>query len=203
MKLLGVQLSPFTRKVRIVLAEKKIDYDFVIASPQAEGSPVPAYNPLGKVPVLVLEDESAVYDSRVIVEFLDNVSPFGRLIPPGNRERVEVRRWEALADGVLDAAVLARYESQRSKKERSAAWIERQMGKIRAGVDAMERDLGDKSFCTGNTYTLADIAAGVCLGYLDFRFPQLGWRDSHPNLVRLDAKLAERSSFIDTVPRDS
>ena len=202
MKLLGIQPSPFTRKVRIVLAEKKIDCDFVIASPQAEGSPVPARNPLGKVPVLVLEDETAVYDSRVIVGFLDNVSPFGRLIPPGNRERIEVRRWEALADGVLDAAVLVRYEIQRSKDERSAAWIERQMGKIRAGLDEMERELGDKSFCTGNSYTLADIAVGVCLGCLDFRFPQLGWRDSHPNLVRLETKLAERQSFIDTIPRD-
>ncbi len=202
MKLLGVHPSPFTRKVRIVLAEKKIDYDFIIASPQAEGSPVPTHNPLGKVPVLVLEDGTAVYDSRVIVEFLDNVSPFGRLIPPGNRERIEVRRWEALADGVVDAAVLVRYESQRKKAERSAAWIERQMGKIRAGVDAMDLELGDRSFCTGNSYTLADIAVGVCLGYLDFRFPQLGWRDSHPNLARLEAKLAERPSFNDTVPRD-
>ena len=202
MKLLGVQASPLTRKVRIVLAEKKIDYDFVIASPQAQGSPVPTHNPLGKVPVLVLEDETAVYDSRVIVEFLDNVSPFGRLIPPGNRERIEVRRWEALADGVLDAAVLVRYENQRSENERSAPWIERQTGKIRTGVDAMERELADKSFCTGNIYTLADIAVGACLGYLDFRFPQLGWQDSHQNLVRLEKKLAERQSFIDTVPRE-
>ena len=201
MKLLGIRASPFTRKVRIVLAEKKIEYDFVVASPQAEGSPVPAYNPLGKVPVLVLEDDSAVYDSRVIVEFLDNVSPFGRLIPPGNRERFEVRRWEALGDGVLDAAVLARYENLRSQNERSAAWTERQMGKIRTGVDAMERELGDKPFCTGNTYTLADISVGVCLGYLDFRFPQIGWRGGHPNLVRLDAKLAERQPFIETVPQ--
>jgi glutathione S-transferase len=202
MKLLGVHPSPFTRKVRIVLAEKKIDYDFVIASPQAEPSLVCTHNPLGKVPVLVLEDESAVYDSRVIVEFLDNVSPFSRLIPPGNRERIEVCRWEALADGVVDAAVLVRYENQRKKGERSAAWIERQMGKMRAGIDAMDLELGDKSFCAGNSYTLADIAVGVCLGYLDFRFPQPGWRDSHPNLARLEAKLAERQSFIDTVPRE-
>jgi len=202
MKLLGVHPSPFTRKVQIVLAEKKIDYDFVIASPQAEGSLVSAHNPLGKVPVLVLEDGTAVYDSRVIVEFLDNVSPISRLIPPGNRERIEVRRREALADGVVDAAVLVRHENQRKKGERSAAWIERQMGKMRAGVDAMDLELGDKSFCAGNTYTLADIAVGVCLGYLDFRFPQLGWRDTHANLARIEAKLAERPSFIDTVPRD-
>ena len=202
MKLLGVHPSPFTRKVRIVLAEKKIDYDFVIAGPQAEGSPVPVHNPLGKVPVLLLDDETAVYDSRVIVEFLDSVSPFGRLIPPGNRERIEVRRWEALADGVLDAAVLVRYENQRSESERSAAWIERQTRKIRAGVRQMDRDVGDRPFCTGNGYTLADIAVGVCLGYLDFRVPQLGWHGAHPNVARLQAKLAERQSFIDTAPRD-
>ena len=202
MKLLGVHPSPYTRKVRIVLAEKKIDYEFVIASPQAGDSSVSTHNPLGKVPVLVLEDRTAVYDSRVIVEFLDNVSPFSRLIPPGNRERIDVRRWEALADGVLDAAVLARYENLRVESERSAAWIQRQMCKIRAGIDEMERSLGERAFCTGNGYTLADISLGVCLGYLDFRYPNLGWRDSHPNLVRMEAKLAERKSFIDTIPHD-
>ena len=202
MKLYGSLTSPYVRKTRVLIREKNLACEFVVADSWAADSPIPALNPLGKVPVLVLEDETAVYDSRVIVGFLDNVSPFGRLIPPGNRERIEVRRWEALADGVLDAAVLVRYENQRSKDERSAAWIERQTGKIRTGVDEMERELGDKSFCTGNSYTLADIAVGVCLGYLDFRFPQLGWRDSHPNLVRLDAKLAERQSFIDTIPRD-
>jgi glutathione S-transferase len=98
--------------------------------------------------------------------------------------------------------VLARYENQRKEGERSAAWIGRQMGKVRAGAAAMERDLGDKPYCAGNNYTLADIAVGVCLGYLDYRFPQLGWRDSHPNLVRLEAKLAERAAFSDTLPRD-
>ena len=202
MKLLGVHPSPFARKVRIVLAEKKIDCDFVIAAPLDDDSPVPAHNPLGKIPVLLLEDDTAIYDSRVIVEFLDNVSPISRLIPPGNRERIEVRRWEALADGVLDVAVLVRYESQRVESERSAAWIARQLGKMRAGVDEMERSLGDKAYCTGNGYTLADIAVGACLGYLDFRFPNLGWRDNHPNLVRLAAKLAERPSFIDTIPHE-
>ena len=202
MKLFGVYASPFARKVRIVLAEKKIDYDFVVALPTDKAGPVQAHNPLGKVPVLVLEDDTAVYDSRVIVEFLDNVSPISKLIPPDNRERIEVRRWEALADGVLDAAVLTRYENQRIESERSAAWIERQTGKMRAGVAEMERALGDKAFCAGNGYTLADIAVGVCLGYLDFRYANLGWRDNHPNLVRLEAKLAERQSFIDTIPRD-
>ena len=202
MKLLGISPSPFTRKVRIVLAEKKIDYDFMLASPQAADSPVRAHNPLGKVPVLVLEAGTNLYDSRVIVEFLDNVSPTNRLIPPDNRERIEVRRWEALADGVVDAAVLVRYENQRAEAERSAAWIERQMGKLRAGIDEMERGLGDKAFCTGNGFNLADIAVGTCLGYLDLRFPQLDWRAGRPNLARLAGKLAERQSFIDTLPRE-
>ena len=202
MKLLGSHPSPFTRKVRIVSAEKKIDHEFVIASPWADGPRVTAHNPLGKVPVLVLEDQTSLYDSRVIVEFLDNVSPISRLIPPGNRERIEVRRWEALADGVVDAAILVRYENLRPRTERSAAWIDRQMGKIQGGIDELERELGDRAYCTGNSYNLADIAVGVCLDYLDFRYPKLSWRNTHPNLARLQAKLAERQSFIDTAPKD-
>jgi len=202
MKLLGSRPSPFTRKVRIVLAEKKIDYEFVIASPWDDGPRVTAHNPLGKVPVLVLEDETSLYDSRVIVEFLDNVSPISRLIPPGNRERIEVRRWEALADGVVDAAILVRYENLRPRTERSAAWIERQMGKIRFGIDEMERELGEKPYCTGNGYNLADIAVGVCLDYLDFRHPSLSWHEVHPRLAQLQAKLAEHQSFAETTPKE-
>jgi glutathione S-transferase len=202
MKLLGSRPSPFTRKVRIVLAEKKIEYEFVIASPWDDAPRVTAHNPLGKVPVLILEEGTSLYDSRVIVEFLDNVSPIGRLIPPGNRERIEVRRWEALADGVVDAAILLRYENLRPSSERSAAWIERQMGKMRGGIDEMERELGDKPYCTGNGYTLADIAVGVCLDYLDFRHPSLSWHEVHPRLAQLRAKLAERQSFADTTPKE-
>jgi glutathione S-transferase len=202
MKLIGSHPSPFTRKVRIVLAEKKIDCEFVVETPWGADSKVPSYNPLGKIPVLVLDDGQTLYDSRVIVEFLDNVSPLSRLIPPGNRERIEVRRWEALADGVVDAALLIRYENERAKGKRSPAWIERQTNKLLRGLDAMERELGDQPFCTGIGYNLADIAAGACLDYLDFRFPGIGWRDTHPNLVRLQSRLAERQSFIDTAPRE-
>ena len=203
MKLVGSRPSPFTRKVRIVLAEKKIDYDFLIANPWDDGPLVTPHNPLGKVPVLVLEDQTSLYDSRVIVEFLDNVSPISRLIPQENRERIEVRRWESLADGVVDAAILVRYENLRPRKERSPAWIERQMGKIGGGIDEMERNLGGKGYCTGHSFNLADIAAGVCLDYLDFRQPGLSWRDAHPNLARLQSRLGERQSFIDTVPAEA
>ena len=202
MKLIGSHASPFARKVRIVLAEKKIDYEFQIDNPWKPDAVTPRFNPLGKVPVLVRDDGTALFDSRVIVSFLDNASPLGRLLPAENRERVEVRRWEALADGVLDAGIAARVENQREAKLRSAAWIERQMGKVRAGLAAMDSDLGEKPWCAGNGCTLADIAVGVCLGWLDFRYPKMDWKKDHANLARAFAKLSERQSFIDTVPSE-
>ena len=134
MKLLGSPASPFTRKVRIVLAEKRIDCDIERVDVQPVNNPVNAHNPLGKIPTLVLDDGTALYDSRVIVEFLDNASPIARLIPEDNRERVAVRRWEALADGVLDAGILVRYESLRPENERSAAWVGKQATRMRRGL---------------------------------------------------------------------
>ena len=202
LKLIGSSASPFARKVRIVLAEKRIECTWEVQNPWAADSGVSDLNPLGKVPVLVLEDGTALYDSRVICEFLDGVSPIGKLIPAGNRERIEVRRWEALADGIVDAGALVRAEGQRPAHERSAAWTERQMKKVARGLDALETQLGARAYCCGNNLTLADIAVGACLGWLDFRFPQLGWRDDRENLARLAAKLAERPSFADTLPTD-
>jgi glutathione S-transferase len=202
MKLIGSLASPFVRKVRIVLAEKKIEYEFEIDNPWKADAVTPKFNPLGKVPVLVRDDGTALFDSRVIIAFLDSASPLSRLIPADHRERVEVRRWEALADGVLDAGVAARLENQREAKTRNTTWIDRQMGKVRAGLAAMDADLGDKPWCSGNGCTLADIAAGVCLGWLDFRYPKMDWKKDHANLARHFAKLSERPSFTDTAPRE-
>jgi glutathione S-transferase len=203
MKLIGSYASPFTRKVRIVLAEKKIEYDFELDNPWNADAKAAKHSPLGKVPVLVLDDGTALFDSRVIVEFLDNASPLSRLLPSENRERIDVRRWEALADGVLDAGVLVRAETtQRKPAQRSQTWVDRQMGKMRSGLAAMDSALSERLWCTGSAYSLADIAVGVCLGWLDFRLPQLGWKDEHANLARLATKLAERPSFAETVPRE-
>jgi len=202
MKLLGSLTSPFVRKARVVLAEKKIEYTFEQDNPWDEKSRVPDANPLGKVPVLILEDDSTLFDSRVIVEFLDGVSPISRLIPAGNREKIEVKRWEALADGVLDAAVAVVLERRRPSKQRSEPTVKRQMDKIERGLAVMARDLGDKPWCTGNAFTLADIACGVALGYLDFRYDSYDWRVLHQNLAKLATKLAERPSFADTVPHE-
>jgi len=202
MKLIGSNSSPFVRKVRMVLAEKKIDYDMQLGNPWSADTRVPDFNPLGKVPALVLEDGRCLYDSRVIVEFLDNVSPVNRLIPAPNRERSEVKRWEALADGVLNAGVALRLEHQRPDGEKSPGWITRQTGKIELGLSIMDRDLAEKPWCTGIEFTLADIAVGACLGWLEFRHPHFDIRGQHANLARLLGKLADVPSFADTTPKD-
>src|SRR5690349_7811574 len=162
MKLLSSPASPYTRKVRIVLVEKKIECDLETVDVAPVDNPVNAHNPLGKIPALVLDDGSTLYDSRVIVEFLDGKSPISRLIPDDLRDRVAVRRWEALADGVLDAGLLVRYESMRDKKEQSAAWSDKQLARIKRGMAQMAADLGERQWCHNERYSLADIAVGCC-----------------------------------------
>ncbi len=202
MKLIGAVTSPYVRKVRIVMAEKKLDYQFVLEDVWGNDAIV-ASNPLGKVPCLIMEGGEAVFDSRVIVEYVDALSPVGKLIPGSGRERAEVRTWEALADGLMDAAIEARLEKTwpgRGEEQRSQAWIDRQMAKIDAALAAMAKGLGDKPFCAGIHLTLADIAVGCALGYLDFRFPQIDWRKRHLSLARLADKMEQRQSFIDSAP---
>lgn len=203
MKLIGAITSPYVRKVRVVMAEKKLDYQFVPEDVWAADTKIAASNPLGKVPCLVMEGGEAVFDSRVIVEYLDTLSPVGKLIPVQGRERAEVKTWEALADGVLDAAILARLEATwpgRTDDQRSDAWIDRQMGKIHASLASMSQGLGDKAFCSGIHLSLSDVAVGCALGYLDFRFPAVEWRAPYPNLAKHSDKLALRQSFIDSKP---
>lgn len=201
MKLIGSLTSPYARKARVVLAEKKIDYDFVLDSPWTPESNVPNVNPLGKIPVLVLDDETVLFDSRVIVEYLDNVTPNNKLMPAPNRERTEVKRWEALGDGVCDAAALIFLERKRPAKQQSADWIARQEDKIKRSLDFMAVQLGENSWCMGTHFSLADISAGCALGYLAFRFPEIDWRDKHVNLARLYDKLMQRATFAETVPQ--
>jgi glutathione S-transferase len=201
MKLLASPASPYTRKVRIVLTEKKIECDMELVDVQPLDNPVNAHNPLGKIPALVLDDGSALYDSRVIVEFLDGKSPISRLIPEDLRDRVAVRRWEALADGVLDAGLLVRYESLRDATEQSKAWTDKQLARIKRGMAQMMSDLGERPWCHGERYSLADIAVGCCLGWLGFRKPgNVDWHREYPALARHYEKLMARPAFADTVP---
>ena len=203
MKLIGAVTSPYVRKVRVVMAEKKLDYSFIAENVWSADTKIAESNPLGKVPCLIMEGGEALFDSRVIVEYLDTLSPVGKLIPSVGRERAEVKTWEALADGLLDASILARLEATwdgRTKAQRSQAWIDRQLGKVSDSLQAMSTGLADKPFCFGIHLSLADIAIGCALGYLDFRFPQIDWRASHPNLAKLQEKLVLRPSFADSAP---
>lgn len=203
MKLIAGPTSPFSRKVRIVLAEKRIDYEFVIDSPADATTRVPDYNPLGKVPVLVLDDETTLFDSRVIVEYLDNASPVSRLIPDDTRHRIQVRRWEALADGCTDAVVAIVYEKRRAAEKQSVEWIVRQQGKVDRALKAISDELGSRTWCSGDLYNLSDIAVGCALSFLDLRMSNLNWRKLYPNLDKLFDKLAQRPAFRDTAPPKS
>ncbi|NIA55695.1 glutathione S-transferase [Massilia sp. TW-1] len=201
MKLIGSFTSAYVRKARVVLAEKKLDYQFELENVWSAETKIASSNPLGKVPCLVMEDGSTMYDSRVIAEYLDTLTPVCKLLPPNGRDRANVKVWEALADGVLDAAVLAYLErTWRPAGQQSQAWFDRQMGKVHGGLAVMAENLGEQPFCMGIHYTLADVAVGCTLGWLAFRFPDIAWRDTHPNLARLFDKLSERQSFKDTVP---
>jgi len=202
MKLLASPTSPYTRKVRVVLTEKRIDCELENVDVQPADNPVNAHNPLGKIPTLVLDDGTALYDSRVIVEFLDSVSPISRLIPDEMRERVAVRRWEALADGVLDAGLLVRYESLRDRNEQSAAWVGKQLARMRRGMEQMQGELDGRSWCHNGRYSLADIAVGCCLGWLGFRKPgDIDWHAQYLGLAQHYKKLMERAAFADTAPQ--
>ena len=202
MKLIGSLTSPYVRKARIVLAEKKIEYEFVLDNPWNADTGVNKLNPLGKVPVLVLDDDSTLFDSRVIVEYLDSVTPNNRLLPAAGRDRIRIKRWEALADGVLDATVSVVLESRRAEGQKNPAWIARQRDKIDRSLEMMSEELGEQPWCSGNAFSLADVVVGTTLGYLDFRLPDLAWRERHPNLARLHEELSQRPSFTESVPQE-
>ena len=200
MQLIGSLTSPFVRKVRIVAAEKFIEYELVIDTPWSEDTRVPEFNPLGKVPVWIMEDGKTLFDSRVIVEYLEHVSPVGHLLPKDARPRIAVKRWEALADGVCDAAALIFVERKRAADKQDLDWIKRQLAKVEAGLNMMSEDLGAQNWCTGEFFCLADIAVGCALGYLEFRFPEIDWRRQHPNLSELFDRMMQRPAFKETVP---
>lgn len=200
MKLYTSLTSPYGRKARVMLAEKRIDYELVLTDVSDPNSELLKFNPLGKIPCLVLDDGNSLFDSPVIMEYLDSVTPVGHLIPETTRPRIQVKRWEALADGVLDAAVAIVLEKKRAPQLQSNDWIVRQSAKIERGLKAISQDLGENAWCTGHTFNLADLVVGCALFYLDFRFAEVNWRKDHPNLGQLTDKLAKRNSFKNTMP---
>ena len=198
MKVLGHDGSPFVRKVRLVLEEKRIPYEYVHARSSEPNSPVPQHNPLSKIPVLITDSGKALYDSPVIVEYLEGLVREPSLIPADFESRIEVKRWEALGDGILDATVLTSHDYD---KVQSAQWHKRQRDKIERGLAAMAKDLGEREFCFGNAFSLADITTGTALGYLDQVLKDYEWRPAQPSLARLAERLAKRDSFRKTLPK--
>jgi len=159
-------------------------------------SKVVAANPLAKVPTLIRDDGRALYDSSIIVEYLDGLAAAPKLIPDEFEERIEVKRWEALGNGIMDAAVAISHENREPQATRKGPdFYAKQQKKIKAGLSTMEKDLSNKEFCHGDTFTLADIACGCALVCVDIRVPEMDWRKSFPALARHSARMAERDSF--------
>jgi glutathione S-transferase len=200
MKLLYTLNSPYARKVRIVAMEKHIDLELqevVLADPDCI---VKNHNPLGKVPALILDDGDNLYDSRVIVEYLDFHTPVARLIPQDHNARISVRRWEALADGICDAAVSVMLEQRKAPEKQSQANIDKQFEKVARGLEVLNLDITKRKWCVNETFSLADIALGCMLGYVDLRFKSLNWQDKYVNLARHYSLLVKRPSFKLTMP---
>ena len=198
-KLLSATPSPYARKVRIALAEKGIAFELVTEVPWHHDASAPQWNPLGKIPVLILDDGQAVYESRFILEWLEAKHPNPPLLPKDVDGILAARRLEVLADGVCDAAVLGLLEALREQP--SETWVARQRRKIVAGTAEMARLVRpDTPFANGDAFGLGDIAVGSALGYLTLRQDWFDWRSAHPHLAALADRLGQRASFRDSVP---
>ncbi len=199
MKLLASKTSPYARKVRVILAEKQLPHEFVEESAWNADSTVPRFNPLNKIPVLVTDDGTCLYDSTVITEYLE---PLGApsFLPPSGLERAKVRRDEALGNGIADAGIAIFLERKREAARQDPAWMARQRSKIDAGIAALAQELGGRPFLRGDAVSLGDVSCACALLWLEFRLPEIAWRRQHPELGRWVERLESRPSFSSTRP---
>ena len=200
MRLIIATPSPFARKARIALLEKGIAFETVIDNPWNPNAQAPDHNPLGKIPVLLTDDGGGVYDSKVIIEYLEALYPGTPLLPRVPLARVAARQIEALADGVCDAIVLIVLERARPAGLQSRDWINRQVAKVQAGVAQAAQALAGNEFFIGGRFSVADIAVGCMLGYLDLRLPEFEWRAEQSGLIPFYERMMSRDSFKQTVP---
>jgi len=195
MKLLGTNTSPYVRKVRLVLLEKNVPHAYLVDAPREPGSQVARANPLGRIPALILDDETCVFDSTVIAEYADTLNDTPVLIPRGNAlERMRVKRWEALADGIMDSAVVVRNETVRPADKQDADTITRHNDAISRALAHAADQLGECAWCEGDAITLADLALVSALIYLDLRQAERDWRCAHPNLASWFVRIGQRPS---------
>ena len=199
-KLISATPSPYARKVRIALAEKRLPFELLTEVPWDHTTSTPKYNPLEKLPVLILEDGSSVYESSFILQYLEWTFPETPLLPAEIDGKIAARRLEVLCDGICDAVVLIFFERMRAEDSRSPEWQARQRRKVDGGVREMARLVGDRTFSVGDRFSLGDIAVGTALGYLSVRFAEFDWRSQYPNLQAFSARLEARPSFANSVP---
>ena len=199
-KLISATPSPYARKVRIQLLEKGLPFELITEVPWNDDTTVPAYNPLEKLPVLILDDGRALYESAYILEWIERMHPLPALMPSDRDAYLEARQYMVLADGICDAALLLFFERLRPPAHRSEPWMARQLRKVDRGLEALARDIGTRPFAVGNSFTLADISVAAPLGWLKVRAPDIDWSARHPDLARYYERHSQRESFIKTVP---
>lgn len=198
-KLLSATPSPYARKVRIALAEKGLPFELLTEVPWDTTTTTPRYNPLEKLPVLLLPDGSSVYESSFILQYLELKHPQTPLLPDDIDGKLAARKLEVLCDGVCDAVVLSLFEKMRAGGG-SLEWLARQRRKIAGGVAEMAKIVGSQRWATGDCFTLGDIAVGTAVGYLSVRFQELPWQTLYPGLASLSNRLEQRPSFKNSVP---
>lgn len=195
MKLLGTPTSPYVRKVQLVLLEKQIAHEYLIDAPREPGSLVVRVNPLGRIPAFILDDETCVFDSPVIAEYVDSLNDTPVLIPRGDAiARMRVKRWEALADGIMDSTFTVRGERLRAEEKQEPANITLHNNAIGRALDFASVSFGTNQWTHGETLSLGDLALFSALVYLDLRQPERDWRSAHPNLASLFERIAARPS---------
>jgi glutathione S-transferase len=197
MKLLGSNTSPYVRKARLVLLEKSIPHEYVVDPPTDPDSLVLKVNPLGRIPALILDDGFCIFDSTVIAEYVDSLSESQVLIPRNDvAARLRVKRWEALADGIMDSAIVVRNESLRPPEKQDSAVLELHNAAISKALTFASELLDSQTWCEGDAITLADLALVSALLYLDLRQAERDWRGSHKNLLIWFQRASARHSVI-------
>ncbi len=199
-QLISATPSPYARKVRIALIEKGIPFELRTEVPWDITTMTPKFNPLEKLPVLICADGSSVYESRLILDYLELKHPEPRLVPADTDDLLAAKRLEVLCDGVCDALVLMFFEMRRAPAAQSSEWIARQRRKVDGGVREMARLVGSRMWAVGGTFSLGDIAVATALGYLSVRWPDIDWRSQYPNLAAYSARLEHRASLVATRP---
>ena len=198
MKLYGSPASPYVRKARVLINEKKLPCEFVIEDPWPDDSPIPGRNPLGKVPVLDVGEGNYLFESALVVHYLDNADG-NPLTPKDAAGYWQAQWWQALGNGIIDAVVARVLETRRPADKQMPEKMSREERRVQRAIGFAERAFRGGEFLVGGRFSLADLVLGVALQYTDFRYPH-HWRDHAPGLAKWHTGITARKSFQETLP---